>query len=120
MSDNIKENINRLREQINLHAHRYYVLDAPLISDSEYDRLFQELLDLESEYPEFVTPDSPSQRVGGKPLLEFEQVEHTFPMLSLDNIIDGKKEPSGEILTQVQQLQKFAERLNNYFNNSYR
>jgi len=115
-----QKRIKELRDQLNLHAHQYYVLDNPLISDSEYDRLFQELLDLEAEYPELVTFDSPSQRVGGQPLTEFEQVEHTFPMLSLDNIIDGKKEPDGKILIPAQQLNKFADRLNNYFNNTER
>ncbi len=78
----------RMRELSNLlheHAHRYYVLDAPIISDGEYDALFQELLTLEKAYPELVTADSPSQRVGGVPLDKFSQVGHRVPMLSLEN-----------------------------------
>ena len=84
MSD-IAKKIAELRKQINLHAHRYYELDDPLIADSEYDRLFQELLQLEELHPDLVTPDSPTQRVGGKPLAEFNSVRHTHPMLSLEN-----------------------------------
>ena len=88
MSENLtaaKKKIVELREQINQHNHRYYVLDDPLISDGEYDRQFRELLDLEEEFPQLVTPDSPSGRVGGKALAEFGQVNHLFPMLSLEN-----------------------------------
>ncbi|MBW2466906.1 MAG: NAD-dependent DNA ligase LigA [Deltaproteobacteria bacterium] len=91
MPEDIQNKIQKLRDEIAFHAHRYYVLDDPVISDMEYDRLFQELLDLESEYPELVTPDSPSQRVGGEPLSEFEQVEHTFPMLSLENAFNEEE-----------------------------
>ncbi len=80
-----KERLVTLREELNLHAHRYYVQDAPLISDGEYDLLFQELLTLEEQFPELQTPDSPSRRVGGAPLPQFETVEHRFPMLSLEN-----------------------------------
>jgi DNA ligase (NAD+) len=85
MVGDIKKKIQKLREQINLHAHRYYELDDPLIADSEYDQLFQELLKLEEQHPELATPDSPTQRVGGKPLAEFQTVSHTHPMLSLEN-----------------------------------
>ncbi len=74
-----------LREQINFHGHRYYVLDDPEIADGEYDALFQELLELEGRYPDLLTPDSPSQRVGGAPLAQFQQVAHRQPMLSLEN-----------------------------------
>src|SRR5439155_418396 len=70
-----------LRRDIETHGHRYYVLDAPTIPDSEYDKLFQELLELEAAYPELVTPDSPTQRVGGMPLQEFPQVVHAVSML---------------------------------------
>ena len=73
-----------LREQLHHHNHCYHVLDAPEIADAEYDALFDELLALESEHPELVSPDSPSQRVGGDPLPGFESVEHPQPMLSLD------------------------------------
>ena len=90
MPEDFKKRIAELREQINFHAHRYYELDDPLIADSEYDSLFQELLSLEEAHPELVTPDSPSQRVGGKPLAEFAQVEHAYPMLSLENAFNEK------------------------------
>jgi DNA ligase (NAD+) len=75
----------RLREELNRHNYRYYVLDAPEISDAEYDDLFRELLSLEKEYPDLITPDSPTQRVGGVPLEKFSQVAHRIPMLSLEN-----------------------------------
>lgn len=85
MTEDIAKKIAELRKQINFHAQRYYELDDPLIADPEYDKLFQELLRFEELHPELVTPDSPSQRVGGKPLAEFRTVSHTFPMLSLEN-----------------------------------
>jgi DNA ligase (NAD+) len=74
-----------LREQIDYHNYRYYVLDDPQIPDSEYDRMLRELQALEARHPELVTSDSPTQRVGAAPLDAFEQVEHVVPMLSLDN-----------------------------------
>lgn len=74
-----------LRREINTHNHRYYVLDDSVISDSEYDRLLQELRALESQHPELMTPDSPTQRVGGAPAEGFTQVQHSAPMLSLAN-----------------------------------
>jgi DNA ligase (NAD+) len=74
-----------LRRKIEEHDRRYYQEAAPIISDREYDRLYQELVDLEKQFPELVTPDSPTQRVGGKPLEAFAQIEHRVPMLSLDN-----------------------------------
>ncbi|MDD2464199.1 MAG: NAD-dependent DNA ligase LigA [Desulfobulbus sp.] len=80
------ERLQVLREQLRFHGHRYYVLDDPLISDGEYDLLFRELLDLEAQYPELISEDSPSHRVGGLPLSSFQPAEHATPMLSLDNI----------------------------------
>ncbi|MDZ7725222.1 MAG: NAD-dependent DNA ligase LigA [candidate division KSB1 bacterium] len=80
-----KERIQELRKQLYYHNYRYYVLDDPEISDSEYDRLMRELETLEKKHPDWVTPDSPTQRVGGQPLKAFDPVEHTLPMLSLDN-----------------------------------
>ncbi|MDM8006350.1 MAG: NAD-dependent DNA ligase LigA [Phycisphaerae bacterium] len=77
--------IARLREEIRQHDHRYYVLAEPTISDLEYDKLYKELKDLEAQFPDLVTPDSPTQRVGGRPLEGFEQVTHAVPMLSIDN-----------------------------------
>jgi len=85
MSKKAENRLQELRDQLNLHAFRYYVLDDPLIADAEYDRLFHELLDLEEKFPELVRPDSPSRRIGGEPLAELGSVEHRFPMLSLDN-----------------------------------
>jgi DNA ligase (NAD+) len=77
--------LKELREQIHYHNYRYYVLDSPVISDAEFDRLMNELLALEEKYPELVTPDSPSQRVGAPPLEKFETVRHRQPMLSLED-----------------------------------
>jgi DNA ligase (NAD+) len=78
----------QLRAQINDHNYRYYVLDAPVISDAQYDRLLRELQGLEQEHPELVTPDSPTQRVGAAPLAAFAEVTHTVPMTSMDNAFD--------------------------------
>ena len=74
-----------LRRQLEYHGHRYYVLDDPDISDPEYDALLNELRDIEAEHPELLTPDSPTQRIGGQPLDKFEEVPHLQPMLSLAN-----------------------------------
>lgn len=87
--DGVRQRIQALRQELNLHAHRYYVLDAPTLADAEYDRLFQELATLEKQHPELVTADSPTQRVGGAPLAQFETVAHTLPMLSLENAFDS-------------------------------
>jgi DNA ligase (NAD+) len=78
-------NIQDLRKTLHHHNYRYYVLDDPEISDSEYDRLMRELIQLEASYPELVSPDSPSARVGAPPLAKFDSIAHTIPMLSLDN-----------------------------------
>ena len=85
MSSPIFEQISQLRAQLEEHNHNYYVLDAPSIPDAEYDRLMLELSALEQANPEFQSPDSPSQKVGGAALDKFEQVTHQVPMLSLDN-----------------------------------
>ena len=77
--------VETLRRDITEHNRRYYEEAAPTISDREYDRLYKELVDLETQFPELVTPDSPTQRVGGKPLRAFAQIQHRVPMLSLDN-----------------------------------
>jgi len=81
----VQGTINALRDKIRYHEHRYYVLDDPEISDAEFDRLMNELKAIEAKHPETVTPDSPSQRVGGKPREGFVKVPHSSPMLSLDN-----------------------------------
>ncbi|MFA6284377.1 MAG: NAD-dependent DNA ligase LigA [Desulfurivibrionaceae bacterium] len=83
--DAVRQRLQTLRQELNLHAHRYYVLDDPILADAEYDQLFQELVALEQQHPELITPDSPSQRVGGAPLAQFATVPHTVPMLSLEN-----------------------------------
>ena len=77
--------IAQLRDEIRKHDRRYYEEAAPTISDREYDRLYKELVDLEAKFPDLVTSDSPTQRVGGKPLQAFAQIQHRVPMLSLDN-----------------------------------
>ncbi|MGA9854178.1 MAG: NAD-dependent DNA ligase LigA [Gammaproteobacteria bacterium] len=83
--------IHALRDQINHHNYLYYVLDAPEIPDSEYDKLMRELGDMEHQFPQLVTRDSPTQRVGARPLAEFGQVRHEVPMLSLDNAFDEQE-----------------------------
>src|SRR5712671_3404346 len=80
-----EKNIAQLREEIRKHDRLYYQDTAPLVSDREYDRLYKELVDLETQFPDLLTPDSPTQHVGGKPLEAFAQIQHRAPMLSLDN-----------------------------------
>src|SRR5712671_1050801 len=82
---NVQDEIEPLSEEIWPHEYRCYVLDDPEISDDEFDRLMNELKKLEATHPELVTPDSPTQRVGGKPREGFVKVAHSRPMLSLDN-----------------------------------
>src|SRR6202167_3720011 len=84
-SKDTRKKIEALREKIRHHEYLYYVLDQPEISDFEFDKLMQELKDLEAEHPELITADSPTQRVGGKPREGFVKVAHSSPMLSLDN-----------------------------------
>ncbi len=81
----IRERINKLRDEINKHNYQYYVLDAPLIPDVEYDHLLRDLQALESKHPELITADSPTQRVGAEPLAAFGTIRHELPMLSLGN-----------------------------------
>ena len=78
-----EQRMQALRSLLQHHGHLYYVLDAPTLPDAEYDRLFRELQDLEAQHPEWRTPDSPTQRVGGKPLAQFDSVRHAVPMLSI-------------------------------------
>src|SRR5881227_1043467 len=80
-----EKNVAQLRGEIRKHDRLYYEDAAPIISDREYDRLYRELVDLETQFPDLLTPDSPSQHVGGKPLQAFAQIQHRAPMLSLDN-----------------------------------
>ena len=88
-SDSAAESIQSLRNHINEHNHKYYVLDEPSIPDAEYDRLMRELQALEDANPELITSDSPTQRVGGAPLVGFTEVQHERPMLSLDNAMNA-------------------------------
>ena len=84
----VPQKIEALRKKIAHHEHLYYVLDAPEITDAEYDRMMRELQALEAAHPELVTDDSPTQRVGGKPREGFVKVAHSSPMLSLDNALN--------------------------------
>ena len=82
----VKQDVKKLRNQINSLNYNYYVLDTPKISDHEYDILFKKLLTIEEIFPDLVTSDSPSQRVGSLPLSRFESVSHKQQMLSLNNV----------------------------------
>lgn len=84
----LRQRLQDLREQVRYHNYRYHVLDAPVISDVEYDRLFAELKGIEAEHPDWITPDSPSQRAGAAPADKFSRVEHPAPILSLSNAFD--------------------------------
>lgn len=97
----ISEQVESLRKTINEHNYHYYVLDNPIIPDAEYDRLYRELVALEQQYPELITPSSPTQRVGGQPSMTFKQVTHVVPMLSLDNVFS------------LEELTAFDERVHN-------
>ena len=83
LSPEVRARAVALRQEIERHNHAYYVLDQPTVPDAEYDRLFRELQRLETGYPELATPDSPTLRVGGKPLPGFAPVRHAVPMLSI-------------------------------------
>jgi DNA ligase (NAD+) len=89
--DKVKDRIEQLKTQVNYHAYRYYVLDSPEISDAEYDDLLRELQQLEEKYPQFLTPDSPTQRVGAAPVEAFGVVEHPRPLLSLANAFSDEE-----------------------------
>ncbi len=89
--EKIVKRIESLREQLNYHNILYYVYDTPEITDSEYDRLLRELQELEKEYPQTITPDSPTQRVGSSPLKSFGEVSHKIPMLSLANAMNEEE-----------------------------
>src|SRR5208283_5115159 len=87
----ILRKIEKLREELRRHEHLYYVLDAPEITDAQYDALMNELKWLETAHPELLTPDSPTQRVGGKPAEGFKKAQHSRPMLSLDNAFSAEE-----------------------------
>src|SRR6185436_16606871 len=79
------QRIERLRAELDRHNYLYFIEAKPQVSDQEFDRLMHELIDLEAKHPELITPDSPSQRVGGKPIDGFKTVEHAVRMMSIDN-----------------------------------
>ncbi len=91
MSAGVERRLDELRRELRRHEHLYYVLDAPEITDAQYDALFRDLLDLEAAHPELVTPDSPSQRVGGEASAQFAKVRHRSPMLSLQNAFEEEE-----------------------------
>ena len=84
-NDSVKYKIEKLRHDLNEHNYKYYVLSQPSISDFEYDALMRELIEMEEKYPQFFDDNSPTQRVGNDINLEFNQIEHKYPMLSLGN-----------------------------------
>jgi DNA ligase (NAD+) len=98
----VVDRVQKLREQINYHNYRYYVLDDPVVSDAEFDRLLEELIGLEERYPRLLTPDSPSQRVGAAPLEKFETVRHRLPMISLEDAFS-----EAQVLEFEARLQRF-------------
>jgi DNA ligase (NAD+) len=106
-----KKHIKKLREDINYHNHKYYIENNPIISDYEYDMLLKKLETLEAEYPDLITPDSPTQRVGGEPLKGFKTVEHKIAMLSLDNAYsyDELREFDGRIKKNVSDVEYVCE-----------
>jgi DNA ligase (NAD+) len=108
MEQGTADRLEKLREQIRFHAHRYYVLDDPVISDGEYDALFRELLALEAAHPDLVAADSPSHRIGGPPLQTFAPVEHASPMLSLDNIFSA-----AEFTAFIEKMRRYLKRSRN-------
>ena len=96
-----RQRLEALRSQLHTLAHQYYVLDAPTVPDAEYDRLFRELQAIENEHPEWLTPDSPTQRVGGKPLDQFASVRHAVPMLSIRTETDTESSGAQAFDTRV-------------------
>jgi DNA ligase (NAD+) len=95
-----------LRQELETHNYQYHVLDNPLVSDAEYDRLFRRLVELEKEFPELASADSPTLKVGAAPLEKFTTVQHTLPMLSLNNAMDGEE------------LKEFEERIQRFLKHS--
>lgn len=100
--NSIENRLLKLREALEKHRYLYHVLDKPEISDEAYDSLMRELLDIEAKYPRLVTPDSPTQRVGGEPLKEFRKVKHVFPQWSFDDVFD------------LNELKKWEEKVKNF------
>jgi len=101
--NNIEKNIEELREKIRYHNYRYYVLDNPIVSDAEYDQLMRDLIELEEKYPRYITPSSPTQRVGIEPVSEFVTVKHIIPMQSLANAFSSE-----ELISFDQRMKKIV------------
>ncbi|MEJ2446581.1 MAG: hypothetical protein P8Y37_01355 [Anaerolineales bacterium] len=101
-----KDRLRELQEDLRHHNYRYYILNDPLISDAEWDRMFRELLELEEKYPELKTPDSPTQRAGTEPSEAFDRVEHPAPILSLDNAFSAD-----ELLAWQERISKLDPRV---------
>lgn len=101
-------NLQELREKINFHNYRYHVLDSPVISDIEFDHLMQELREIEAENPDWITPDSPSQRTGGPPLAKFTKVSHSRPILSLGNAFNPE-----DVIAWYDRILKLDDRVEN-------
>ena len=105
----VQKEIEKLRRELEYHSRLYYVEDAPVISDYEFDMLMQRLKKLEAEHPELITPDSPTQRVGGQALSQFEQVRHQVPLESLTDVFSFEElfsfgERMDDLLTQVREI----------------
>ena len=103
----VSKRIQDLRQQLNTYSHQYYVLDEPSVPDAEYDRLYRELESIEQEFPDSVSVDSPTQKVGAAPLASFTQVTHERPMLSLDNamneteLVDFERKVRDRLKTEI-------------------
>ena len=95
VNSSLRQYVEKLKDQLNKHNHLYYVLNAPVISDGEYDALLRELQDLESQHVELISADSPTQRVGAEPAEGFGEVLHEYPMLSLGNVFNDHEFFSG-------------------------
>ncbi len=104
--NDVADRIEQLRRDLNYHNHRYHVLDAPIISDYQFDQMLAELRKLEAEYPEYLTADSPSQRVGGKPAERFQKVRHPAPILSLANAFNP-----GDVRAWYERILRIDERV---------
>ena len=102
MKEDIKERLNKLKEILEKHRYLYHVLDKPEISDEAYDSLFKELEEIEKSHPELTTSDSPTQRVGGEPLKEFNKIRHSTQQWSFDDIFD------------FDELKKWEEKIKNF------
>ena len=102
VTSEIAQKVNQLREQLQKANYAYYVLDNPIMEDAVYDRLYRQLQDLEAEYPELITPDSPTQRVGDKPAAKFTSVKHNIPLYSLENAFNSEELTKWETRWQKQ------------------